>query len=175
MRGSRSSRRRPPRVRRRPRPRAGRDSRRDDRGSRARRRRPHPRDDPVHRHRRLDRARRTRSATELARAARASPRRRRPPRAGATGDAWSSSSGTERSPSSTARGAPFACAQTIANDPGAPELTVRAGLHTGEVELIGDDARRHRDARRGARRLGGRGRRSPRRRAPCAICAPGPA
>jgi class 3 adenylate cyclase len=32
------------------------------------------------------------------------------------------------------------CARTIANDPGAPEITIRAGLHTGEVEIIGDDA-----------------------------------
>jgi class 3 adenylate cyclase len=32
------------------------------------------------------------------------------------------------------------CARAIATDPGAPEITVRAGLHTGEVEMIGDDA-----------------------------------
>lgn len=32
------------------------------------------------------------------------------------------------------------CAQAIASDPGAPEMAVRAGLHTGEVEMMGDDA-----------------------------------
>jgi class 3 adenylate cyclase/alpha-beta hydrolase superfamily lysophospholipase len=32
------------------------------------------------------------------------------------------------------------CAQAIAADPGAPDISVRAGLHTGEVEVIGDDA-----------------------------------
>jgi len=32
------------------------------------------------------------------------------------------------------------CAQAIAADPGGPELTVRAGVHTGEVEVMGDDA-----------------------------------
>jgi len=32
------------------------------------------------------------------------------------------------------------CAQAVAADPGAPELTVRAGVHTGEVEVMGDDA-----------------------------------
>jgi class 3 adenylate cyclase len=32
------------------------------------------------------------------------------------------------------------CAQSISSDPGAAEISVRAGLHTGEVEVIGDDA-----------------------------------
>jgi class 3 adenylate cyclase len=32
------------------------------------------------------------------------------------------------------------CAQAIAADPGAPEISVRAGLHTGEVEMMGEDA-----------------------------------
>jgi class 3 adenylate cyclase len=32
------------------------------------------------------------------------------------------------------------CAQTISSDPGAAEIAVRAGLHTGEVEVMGDDA-----------------------------------
>ena len=32
------------------------------------------------------------------------------------------------------------CAQAIGADPGAPDLAVRAGLHTGEVEVMGDDA-----------------------------------
>jgi len=32
------------------------------------------------------------------------------------------------------------CAQAIVADPGAPEIAVRAGLHTGEVEVMGDDA-----------------------------------
>jgi pimeloyl-ACP methyl ester carboxylesterase len=31
------------------------------------------------------------------------------------------------------------CAQAIASDPGARELTVRCGIHTGEVERMGDD------------------------------------
>jgi class 3 adenylate cyclase len=31
------------------------------------------------------------------------------------------------------------CAQAVAADPGAPELAVRAGVHTGEVEVMGDD------------------------------------
>lgn len=32
------------------------------------------------------------------------------------------------------------CAQAIVADPGTPDLAVRAGLHTGEVEVMGDDA-----------------------------------
>jgi class 3 adenylate cyclase/alpha-beta hydrolase superfamily lysophospholipase len=32
------------------------------------------------------------------------------------------------------------CAQAVAADPGAPDLAVRAGVHTGEVEVMGDDA-----------------------------------
>jgi class 3 adenylate cyclase/alpha-beta hydrolase superfamily lysophospholipase len=32
------------------------------------------------------------------------------------------------------------CARTIIGDPGAPEIKVRAGVHTGEVEVMGDDA-----------------------------------
>ena len=32
------------------------------------------------------------------------------------------------------------CAQAIVADPGAPDIAVRAGLHTGEVEVMGDDA-----------------------------------
>lgn len=32
------------------------------------------------------------------------------------------------------------CAQAVAADPGAPEVAVRAGVHTGEVEIMGDDA-----------------------------------
>jgi len=32
------------------------------------------------------------------------------------------------------------CAQAVAADPGAPDLAVRAGVHTGEVEMMGDDA-----------------------------------
>jgi class 3 adenylate cyclase len=32
------------------------------------------------------------------------------------------------------------CAQAIVADPGAPDISVRAGLHTGEVEVMGDDA-----------------------------------
>jgi pimeloyl-ACP methyl ester carboxylesterase len=32
------------------------------------------------------------------------------------------------------------CAQAVAADPGAQEIAVRAGLHTGEVEMMGDDA-----------------------------------
>jgi len=32
------------------------------------------------------------------------------------------------------------CAQAVAADPGAPDMAVRAGVHTGEVEVMGDDA-----------------------------------
>ncbi len=32
------------------------------------------------------------------------------------------------------------CAQAVAADPGAPDIAVRAGVHTGEVEVMGDDA-----------------------------------
>jgi class 3 adenylate cyclase len=32
------------------------------------------------------------------------------------------------------------CAQAIVADPGAPEIAVRSGVHTGEVEVMGDDA-----------------------------------
>jgi len=32
------------------------------------------------------------------------------------------------------------CAQAIASDPGAPEIAIRSGVHTGEVEVMGDDA-----------------------------------
>jgi class 3 adenylate cyclase len=31
------------------------------------------------------------------------------------------------------------CAQAIAADPGARELAVRCGIHTGEIEKMGDD------------------------------------
>jgi class 3 adenylate cyclase len=32
------------------------------------------------------------------------------------------------------------CARAIAAEPGAPEIAIRAGVHTGEVEVMGDDA-----------------------------------
>jgi len=32
------------------------------------------------------------------------------------------------------------CAQAVGADPGAPDIAVRAGVHTGEVEVMGDDA-----------------------------------
>ena len=101
--------------------------------------RPRPGHRALHRHLRVHRARRRARRRALADAARAARRRRAraarpPPRPGR-----SRPSATASWPRSTGRPAAIRAARGIAEDVEDLGLEIRAGLHTGECEVIGDD------------------------------------
>ena len=128
---------------------------------RARRRdRPRARDGAVHRHRRTRREQAGRARrSEVARAARPLPSRSAPRARAITAGARSTRAATTSSRRSTGRRrADRVCAMRSRPAARPLGLEVRAGLHTGEVELQGDDVAGHRGAHRGP---GVRARRAP--------------
>ena len=95
----------------------------------------------VHRHRRLDGAPARARRRRLARAA------DRPQRAASASSSTCSAAARSRRPatassrSSTARRAPSAAPSAMVGACHAMGIEIRAGVHTGEVELVGDDVR----------------------------------
>ncbi len=117
--------------------------------------RPRARDRALHRHRRLDRAGRGARRPRVARAAGHASRRSSGASSSGIGAARSSTPATASSRPSTDPPAPSAAPAPSATGVRPLGIEIRAGLHTGEIELDGRRRARHRRPHRRPRGRGG--------------------